>query len=49
MTTALPAGVPLCSLSLSHLSPLTLHPHQLSELNVLEEDELDALLAGATL
>ena len=25
------------------------HPHQLSELNVLEEDELDALLAGSTL
>ena len=49
VTTALPAGVPLCSLTLSHLSPLTLYPHQLSELNVLEEDELDALLAGATL
>ena len=25
------------------------HPHQLSELNVLEEDELDALLAGIQL
>ena len=43
---ARPAGVPHCSRPCATPHPDS-RPHQLGELNVLEEEEIDALLAGA--